>query len=507
MEPERQVTEATSSFRSYEDFSLGDYIGTGSFCEVSKCLDKVTGKEYAMKQVPKGRPGVNDACAMEANCLRRLDKSRHIVELFWDFDTSYQWVGILEFCEGGELWTKIRHYGCGSQDESAWYASQMIEALVAVHAARIVHRDIKCENFLLTRELEVKLIDFGTARDTAHPELKPMLIGPQYEHHVGTPNFMSPEAVHGKANDRQSDLWSLGCSIYQLIVGAPPFNAATPFLVLQKAQAGQLWCPSNGVSPQERDLISQLVQVDPDHRISARSGKTDKVLSHVLLGARPLRPPAETLLSCSLRHVAEAIAEEGDAAIALDEKVTNEANADEFPPMHILGGGARAADAPKVGEPTSSLLIKLIDNRQAEGVEVEMLKASEALLNLVQAVSDAAKSAAATGSEDASGVVLGAWRQSITSHCEGSEAPLLQSCSSQLQRFVELAEQRRIEASEQPDFGDISDDEDEEEDAEEEDVSEKGQAESATADTAPADTEINTVTPLARVGNAQDEKR
>lgn len=444
---------------------------------------------------------------MEAHCLRRLDKSRHIIELFWDFDTSYEWVGILEFCEGGELWTKIRHCGCGSQDESAWYASQMIEALAAVHAACIVHRDIKCENFLLTKELEVKLIDFGTARDTAHPEVKPMLIGPQYEHHVGTPNFMSPEAVHGKANDRRSDLWSLGCAIYQLIVGAPPFNAATHFLVLQKAQAGQLWWPSNGVSPEERDLISQLVQVDPDHRIGGRGGETKNVLNHALLGTRSSRPPAETLLSSALRHVAEAIAEEGDAAIALDEKVANEANADEFPPMHILGGGAHAADAPKVGEPTSSLLSKLMDDRQAEEVDVEVLKAAEALLNLVQAASDAAKSAAATGSEDAAGVVLGAWQQSITSHCEGSEAPLLQSCCSQLRRFVELAEQRRIEAREQPDFGDISDDEDEEEDAEEEDASEKGKADSATAGTAPTDTQINTVTPPATAGNARDEKR
>lgn len=229
MHPERQVTEGSSSFRSYEDFSLGDYLGTGSFCEVSKCVDKVSGKEYAMKQVSKGRPGIDEACAMEAHCLRRLDRSSQVIKLFWDFDTSYQWVGILELCGGGELWTKIRHCGCRSQDESVWYASKMVEALATVHAARIIHRDIKCENFLLTRELEVKLIDFGTARDMSHPEVKPMLIGPQYEHHVGTPNFMSPEAVHGKANDRRSDLWSLGCSIYQLIVGAPPFNAATPF--------------------------------------------------------------------------------------------------------------------------------------------------------------------------------------------------------------------------------------------------------------------------------------
>eukprot|EP00971_Amphidinium_carterae_P026400 520794-Amphidinium_carterae.1 len=190
-----------------------------------------------MKRVPKRMSSIDQACAMEAHCLRRLDQSESIIRLFWDFDTPLEWVAILEWCEGGELWAAIRHCGCCVEEESSWYVWQMVEAIATCHSIGIVHRDVKCENFLLTPNRRLRLIDFGTARDTAHPEVDPMMIKPMYEHHVGTPNFMAPEAVNGKANDARSDLWSLGCTIYQLLLGVPPFNAPTPFMIMEKVVA------------------------------------------------------------------------------------------------------------------------------------------------------------------------------------------------------------------------------------------------------------------------------
>merc|ERR1719480_402479 len=124
---------------------------------------------------------------MEAHCLRRLERSQFVARLFWDFDSPGRWIGILELCFG-ELWNLIRHRGSLLPAETSWYASQMVEALAACHAAGIVHRDVKCENFLVGEE------------------------------------------GRGKLNDKRSDLWSLGCAIYQLILGTPPFNAPTPFL-------------------------------------------------------------------------------------------------------------------------------------------------------------------------------------------------------------------------------------------------------------------------------------
>lgn len=491
--------QENSSFRSCEDFSVSEWIGTGSFCEVARCMDRVSGNEYAMKRVPKRKTGVDQACAMEAHCLRQMERSPLIVTLLWDFDTQHEWVGILELCQGGELWVKVKHCGCMLPGESAFYASQMVEALAAVHAAGIVHRDLKCENFMLTKTRDLKLIDFGTARDTTHPEVRPMLIGPQYEHHVGTPNFMSPEAVHGKANDRKSDLWSLGCSIYQLVVGAPPFSAPTHFLVLDKAQKGVLWWPPLGVSPQERDLISQLIQVDPDSRMAARTGQTKRVLSHALFAVVPPRPPAETPFSCGMRCVAKTIYMEGEAAIALDEKLANEANGSEDEmPMQLFGAAAMpAAAAPEIGEPTARLPAELPAAIAEAAGEVqcaawpghggtiaeEDVSDEHVLLGLATEAAGACERGVYWLPGEACPVpvlelpepvegektknVLATWRQVIEAFSTNETSPLPPSCCTLLLRFVAMAEQRRLQAHEVPDFGaDSSEDEDEDLDEE-----------------------------------------
>eukprot|EP00929_Paragymnodinium_shiwhaense_P036810 TRINITY_DN19696_c0_g1_i2.p1 TRINITY_DN19696_c0_g1~~TRINITY_DN19696_c0_g1_i2.p1 ORF type:complete len:267 (-),score=62.42 TRINITY_DN19696_c0_g1_i2:479-1279(-) len=205
--------------RTLQDFTEDMYISAGSFCTVVRCIEKKTGEAFAMKQVPKKRGGIDQGIAMEAHCLGRLLGSPRVVSLLHAFDTPCMWYGILELCPAGELWSYVRHCGCCLEGEAEWYASQMVEALHVVHTAQIVHRDVKCENFLVADGRLLKLIDFGTARDLAHPEVGTMKIGPAYEHHVGTPNFMAPEVVHGKANDRRSDLWSLGCSVCQLLPG------------------------------------------------------------------------------------------------------------------------------------------------------------------------------------------------------------------------------------------------------------------------------------------------
>ncbi|CAJ1413537.1 unnamed protein product [Effrenium voratum] len=321
------------------DFQFHDVINLGSFCEVVLCSDSRSSQKYAAKRVVRRGKPCDQAIVMEAHCLRRLRSNPLVAKLVCDFDSPAEWVGILEWCQAGELWEDIKHCGCVADGEFSWYASQMVKALAAVHSLGIIHRDVKCENFLLTRERTVKLIDFGTARDVSFPEVQPMMLGPQYEHHVGTPNFMSPEAVDGKANDRRSDLWSLGCAMAQLLTGVPPFNAQTPFLVLSKAKAGNLWLPSS----QETELIRQLVTKDPSGRLGAADTAT--ILRHPALSTSETTPPVRSELVEALRLLGRALLAEVDATV-------EESGA----AWHVPGAAAaNDATAPSVGEALQSL--------------------------------------------------------------------------------------------------------------------------------------------------------
>lgn len=322
-----------------ESFDRSDLLGSGSFCDVFLCTERASGEQYAMKVVPRSGGPQDQATVMEEHCLRRLAGSPCVVELLCSFDSPFEWIGVLEFCSGGELWKFVKDTGCYLETEVQWFAAQMVEALAVVHDALIVHRDVKCENFLLTSENLLKIIDFGTARDAQHPEVETMLLGPQYKHHVGTPNFMAPEAINGRANDQRSDLWSLGGAIYQLALGVPPYNAPTPFLIMSKAQNGAgAWLPSCGCSERLQDLIRSLMQSDPSSRLGA--GGTLSILEHPLFTDAPSTAPVATPLAEGLRHCARAAAGEAARAAAPLDNVD----------FHIFGGPKGPASQPQGAE-------------------------------------------------------------------------------------------------------------------------------------------------------------
>eukprot|EP00928_Gymnodinium_smaydae_P006707 TRINITY_DN12389_c0_g1_i1.p1 TRINITY_DN12389_c0_g1~~TRINITY_DN12389_c0_g1_i1.p1 ORF type:complete len:496 (+),score=108.31 TRINITY_DN12389_c0_g1_i1:76-1563(+) len=442
--------------RTIEDFTLGQFLANGSFCEVVEVTDRVTGKRYAMKMVAKKRSPVDQACVMEAHCLRRLAASPFVISLLFESDGPAQWRAVLEFCEGGELWAQIQNCGCCAEGEFAWYGSQMVHALAAVHDAGIVHRDVKCENFLIAADRSLKIIDFGTARDTQHSEVKTMVLGPQYEHHVGTPNFMAPEVVRGKANDQRSDMWSLGCSLFQLLTGAPPFSGCIPFLILQKTEANMLTLPASGVADAERDLMRTLLQTNPEDRLGATN--TRAILEHSLFSGSPARPspsPAEDPpLVQGLRRVGRAVAGEAAAALAADEKA--EAAKSGEAGMMFLGGGTghpATAGAQEPGAEMSSLLKELPGILGIGSDASPSDRVGEAAL--LRAVNEAASSAADAPREFAEKLADAAAGLSDV------------AVAGRLRLFSEMSARLLAEAKETPDFGggDNSDeDEDEDED-------------------------------------------
>ena len=142
-----------------------------------------------------------------------------------------------------------------------------------MHRMGIVHRDLKAENVLLSGDLQsIKLCDFGSSRDLFNPQIKgsgtPSSHSRQKSltHFVGTPNFLSPEAISNSENDILSDIWSLGCLFYQVLCGIPPFVAGSDYLVYVRIRAGDVQIPPHGLSDPAHSLLKSIIQTDRSKR-------------------------------------------------------------------------------------------------------------------------------------------------------------------------------------------------------------------------------------------------
>ncbi|KAL7450076.1 hypothetical protein ACHAWC_003456, partial [Mediolabrus comicus] len=255
-------------------------LGEGNFSTVVICQHKLTKETFALKIIEKEQclklakrqhPNVHNEVLMEKRILtqQRLPPHVNIVRAYHtmsDYTTLYFLMELHE--QYGDLWSLIRYdesHGMVGMHPSLIriYMYELLSAVEHCHKHGIVHRDIKPENVLLSeRNGHVVLIDFGTAKDLIQTDLN----GPEF---VGTPDFMSPEAVRefdkgGTGCDFTADLWALGVMIYQMYAGALPFEAASPYMTFLKIQRGVMNGRSMGIYDDDAwDLIGRLLKWIP----------------------------------------------------------------------------------------------------------------------------------------------------------------------------------------------------------------------------------------------------
>jgi 3-phosphoinositide dependent protein kinase-1 len=164
----------------------------------------------------------------------------------------------------------------GSFDEHStqFYSAEIILALEYLHGCGVIHRDLKPENILLDKEGHIKITDFGTARlltddvDRANS-------------FVGTAQYVSPELLQDKVAFKSSDLWALGCIVYQLLAGRPPFHAPNEYMCFQKVMKGDYVVP-DGFPDQGTDLVKSLLVLDPTKRLGCEAmGGYTSLKAHV----------------------------------------------------------------------------------------------------------------------------------------------------------------------------------------------------------------------------------
>ena len=214
-------------------YELGSVVGSGGMSVVYSATDTLLGREVAVKML-------RSELARDANFRERFRREAQnagrlnhpaIVAIYDTGETLHNDQStpyiVMELVKGRNLKDIVADGGPLSPDEAATTLIPVCEALQVSHDAGIVHRDIKPANVMITNTGVVKIMDFGIARAlddvTSHMT--------QTSAVIGTAQYLSPEQARGKPVDGRSDLYALGCLMYDIMVGHPPFDGDTPFAV------------------------------------------------------------------------------------------------------------------------------------------------------------------------------------------------------------------------------------------------------------------------------------
>lgn len=184
------------------------------------------------------------------------------MRLYDVWETSSELYLILEYVEGGELFDYLCTRGRLAPAEALGCFQQIIAAVDYCHRFGVAHRDLKPENLLMDRQGNIKVADFGMAawQTGAREGL--------LQTACGSPHYAAPEVIMGRAYDgRASDIWSCGVILFALLAGRLPFDDEDLGTLLDKVKSGRYEMP-NGIGPDAKDLIEQMLQRDVEKRIT-----------------------------------------------------------------------------------------------------------------------------------------------------------------------------------------------------------------------------------------------
>ncbi|KAK5055288.1 hypothetical protein LTR84_013038 [Exophiala bonariae] len=292
---EREKAGKLPRYSGLERYILLEKMGDGAFSNVYKARDTQSGDEVAIKVVRKFEMNSNQRANIlkEVQIMRQLDHP-NIVRLI-DFSESRQhYFIILELCPGGELFHQIVRLTYFSEDLSRHVITQVAQALLYLHEETgVVHRDIKPENLLFypvpfvpTRNPKprapddedkadegefiqgigaggigrIKIADFGLSK---------VIWDSQTMTPCGTVGYTAPEIVKDERYSKSVDMWALGCVLYTLLCGFPPFYDESIQVLTEKVARGQYTFLSpwwDDISKSAQDLVSHLLTVNPDKR-------------------------------------------------------------------------------------------------------------------------------------------------------------------------------------------------------------------------------------------------
>lgn len=258
---------------TFGDFDLRATVGTGTFGRVR--VVKIKGSSdrtpLALKILKKSevmRLKQVEHVKAERQILSMIEHP-FIVNLLATFQDEKRLFMLLEYVNGGELFSYLRKEGRLPNDHAKFYAGEIILAFQYLHSMNIVYRDLKPENLLIDCTGHMKITDFGFAK----------VVEDRTWTLCGTPEYLAPEIIQSKGHGKSVDWWALGVLMFEILAGYPPFYDENPFGIYQKVLAGRIDFPRH-FDVKAKDLIKRLLTHDRTKRYGCLKSGAEDIKKH-----------------------------------------------------------------------------------------------------------------------------------------------------------------------------------------------------------------------------------
>ena len=259
---------------SFHDFEKLKVLGKGSFGEVLLVKLKANNKYYAMKILVKKQVKLRHQeihTKAERDLMVRIN-CPFIVNIKFAFQDTYKLYIITEFMQGGEMFFHLHKERRFSNEKTRFYIIEIILAIEFLHENKMLYRDLKPENIMVDSTGHIKLTDFGLSKMINKQKEKAFTI-------CGTPQYLAPEILSDDGYDDSVDWWSLGCVMFEMLVGKAPFKIPKGAYLSADLYKKKITIPEF-VTPEAKDLISLLLIPNPKKRLGYGPDGVKKIKDH-----------------------------------------------------------------------------------------------------------------------------------------------------------------------------------------------------------------------------------